>query len=80
MRLVIKSITDVDMPSPIAPTRPSTMSTRSVCMNTDKRRQRRSQILGLGRLLWRSILTHVGRRARSSLSLPLRTRRTLSRL
>ena len=38
MRLVIKSITDVDMPSLIAPTRPSTMSTGSACMNTGKRR------------------------------------------
>jgi len=38
MRLVIKSITGVDMPSPMAPTRPSTMSTTSAasaCMNTD---------------------------------------------
>jgi len=77
MRLVIKSITDVDMPSPIAPTRPSTTS---ACMNTGKRRQRRRRILGLGRLLRRSVLTHVGQRARSSLSLPLRTRRTVSRL
>ena len=38
MRLVIKSMTGVDMPSPMAPTRPSTMSTTSAasaCMNTD---------------------------------------------
>lgn len=80
MRLVIKSITDLGMPSPIAPTRPSAMSTGSTCMNTAKRQQRQHRILGLGRLFRRSVLTHVSRRARSSLSLSLHTRRTVSHL